>query len=490
VWRVSEPIAGNPLSVSCPSSSFCATTEVAGGKVFTSTSPAGPASTWTPTELEGATYLDAISCASATLCVTGGNSDEYATDEPTGGASKWTKEAMGWITDESCPSESLCVDSGFFGEIFTSASPTEGVSAWAGTHIDFYERGMDSVSCPTASFCAATDGYGDVITGSALGPVNTAPPKIGGEAVVGKILTEEHGSWSGGPILGYTYEWQRCTGGVTNCFKIAGAESQSLVLTSEDEGFQVRVLESARNAEGTSPPAASALTPLVGKETIGGAEESKKEEPNGGGGSGGGAGPTATTAQMTPGRSVPVPVVGVRQTVAPVSGAVLVRLKGSSRFVALSAASSVPDGSEVEATNGRVVITVATSTGTESAEVYGGRFVVEQEHTGSDETRFVLSLPLTGCPRVALPRGSAAGVASSKHGPKSRHLWVSEGSGSWGTNGRYVSTSVEGTRWLTQDQCNQSEVRVAAGKVKVHDLVRNKTKILTAGQHYTAKRHG
>jgi hypothetical protein len=190
---------------------------------------------------------------------------------------------------------------------------------------------------------------------------------------------------------------------------------------------------------------------------------------------------------VTPVVSVPVPVVGQRQTVSPVSGTVLVRLKGSSRFVALSTAGSIPDGSEVEATNGRVIVTVATSTGTESAEVYGGRFAVEQEHTGSDETRFVLSLPLTGCPRVALPRGSAA-AASSKHGPKSRHLWVSEHGGSWGTNGRYVSTTVEGTHWLTLDECSQSEVQVLAGKVKVQNLVSHKTKILTAGQHYTAKR--
>jgi hypothetical protein len=137
-----------------------------------------------------------------------------------------------------------------------------------------------------------------------------------------------------------------------------------------------------------------------------------------------------------------------------------------------------------------VTVTVATPTGIESAEVYGGRFVVEQEHAGSDETRFVLSLPLTGCPRVALPHGAAAAVASSKHGPKSRHLWVSEHGGSWGTNGRYVSTTVEGTHWLTLDECNQSEVQVLAGKVKVQNLVSHKTKILTAGQHYTAKRHG
>lgn len=126
---------------------------------------------------------------------------------------------------------------------------------------------------------------------------------------------------------------------------------------------------------------------------------------------------------------------------------------------------------------------MATSTGTEGAEVYGGRFVIEQEHTGSDETHFVFSLPLTGCPRGALPHGAAAAVASSTHGPKSRHLWVSEHGGSWGTNGRYVSTTVEGTHWLTLDECDESEVRVVAGKVKGQDLVSHKTKILTAGQH-------
>src|SRR6185312_10379077 len=152
----------------------------------------------------------------------------------------------------------------------------------------------------------------------------------------------------------------------------------------------------------------------------------------------------------------------------------------------------LPNGSEVEATNGRVLITVAASNSgrTESAEVYGGRFLIQQAR-GSGEAHLVLSLPLTGCPRVALPRGSAAAVVSAaKHqsGAKSRHVWVSEGGGSWGTNGRYVSTTVEGTRWLTLDECSRSKVTVAAGKVQVRDLLHNKTKIITAGKSYVASR--
>ncbi len=90
-----------------------------------------------------------------------------------------------------------------------------------------------------------------------------------------------------------------------------------------------------------------------------------------------------------------------------------------------------------------------------------------------------------------LPRGAAAALAvGAKHGsgPKSRHLWVSESGGGWGTNGRYVSTTVEGTRWLTVDECSPSRVTVAAGKVKVRDLVNNKTKVISAGESYVAAR--
>jgi hypothetical protein len=201
----------------------------------------------------------------------------------------------------------------------------------------------------------------------------------------------------------------------------------------------------------------------------------------------------STGTSTTKSEPTPAPILGQSETASPISGVVTVRLKGTSKFIPLSGASTIPDGSEVEATNGHVLITVATLIPgkTQTAEVWGGRFLIDQEHAGSGETHFIPSLPLAGCPRVELPRGSAAAVAAgAKHssGPKSRHLWVSEGGGSWGTNGRYVSTTVEGTHWLTLDECNRSEVQVVAGKVQVHDLIHNKTKVLTAGQSYIAAR--
>lgn len=178
------------------------------------------------------------------------------------------------------------------------------------------------------------------------------------------------------------------------------------------------------------------------------------------------------------------PLLARRQTTRAISGTATVRLAGTSTFVPLSGSTSIPDGSEVDATNGRVVITVATPSGnTVSAEVYGGRFRVHQ--TSSGATLLILTLPLIGCPRVALPHGSAA-VAKHSSGPKSRHLWVSETGGSWGTNGRYVSTTVQGTTWLTLDECTRSEVKIIAGKVKVLDLVRRKTRTIAAGHSYIA----
>ncbi len=202
--------------------------------------------------------------------------------------------------------------------------------------------------------------------------------------------------------------------------------------------------------------------------------------------------PTARGGVSAAQASVAAPVVGVRQTVAPVSGVVLVRPRGSAGFVPLTMLGSLPNGSEIDATNGTGTVTVAAGGGhTQSAEATGGRFVLEQGRSAGGPTRLVLSLPLSGCPAVPLPSGSAAsvearGAAKARSGPVTRHLWVSETGGHWGTNGRFVSTSVEGTRWLTTDVCTSSSVEVASGKVRVRDLVRGTTTVITAGRRYTA----
>ncbi len=194
------------------------------------------------------------------------------------------------------------------------------------------------------------------------------------------------------------------------------------------------------------------------------------------------------------------PVLGRSETLTLISGTVSVRVAGATKFTPLSGALSVPDQSEVEAGHGRVQITVATTVPgqTSTAEAYEGRFELHQDPIAPAETHLILSQPLASCgpssPRRKRMRAlatqatvvSSAHSSSSAHASKSRHLWASDKGGSWGTSGHYVSTTVEGTRWLTSDECRRSKVKVAEGVVLVHDLIHHSTATVTAGHEYVA----
>jgi len=197
--------------------------------------------------------------------------------------------------------------------------------------------------------------------------------------------------------------------------------------------------------------------------------------------------PGAITPKTTPGAGGgPGPTLGESEEVGVLRGTVTVKTKGSPSFAPFKGG-TLPDGSEVDATQGVVSVTVVTPDGkAASSELYGGRFRIHQDRGG--ETHFALTLPLTGCRKVKLPRGGAAAVTATRrrHRPKSRYLWVSEKGGHWGTNGRYVSTSVEGTSWKTLDECTRTEVLVTAGRVKVRNLVTHRTRRLGPGGRYVA----
>lgn len=344
------------------------------------------------------------------------------------------------------------------------------------------ENYPSAVSCSTTHFCAAVDasGYAQTYSNSSATdyPLTVTTAGTGS----GTVECESEGSGTAGACA---REY---------------AEGASVVLRATASSGAVFAGWSGEGCSGTgicklTMSAARSVTATFNSAstTSHGEEEAKKSET--GATSGGSTSASAAQVDTKGSEPQPAPIVGQSQTVGVTTGTVTVRLKGTSKFVPLSGASTIPDGSEVEATNGHVRITVATPNGhIQSAEVWGGRFLIEQEHTGSGETRFILSLPLTGCSSTARKPHAEKALASdaghSKHGsgPTSRHLWVSEEGGSWGTTGRYVSTSVEGTRWLTLDECTRSVVKVAAGKVKVDDLVHHKTKTLTAGKSYVARR--
>jgi hypothetical protein len=174
---------------------------------------------------------------------------------------------------------------------------------------------------------------------------------------------------------------------------------------------------------------------------------------------------------------VPPPVTGVNVNVAPVSGTVFVRLKGSPTFTPVAALSSIPVGSELDLTKGRIRLTSTAAGGaTQTAVFYQGRAVIGQTRAPTPVTTLTLSGPLV-CPKRK---------ATAKKPPK-RGLWGS-GTGNYVSRGRYAAAVVRGTVWLTQDTCQGTLVRVQSGTVSVLDLVKHRTITVRAGHSYVAKK--
>jgi hypothetical protein len=185
------------------------------------------------------------------------------------------------------------------------------------------------------------------------------------------------------------------------------------------------------------------------------------------------------------------PVLGKTVNVAPVSGVVLVRLRGQKKFTRLTAGKQVPVGSTVDATRGVVRLTSAGKTKgtTQAANFYQGIFVIAQSaKTG------VTDLSLTGgsfaaCPSGRARRSAALGSRRKKHSASStvRKLW-GDGSGKFQTTGRYSSAAVRGTIWLVADRCDATLTKVRRGSVTVRDFVRKRTVIVKAPGSYLARK--
>ncbi len=195
--------------------------------------------------------------------------------------------------------------------------------------------------------------------------------------------------------------------------------------------------------------------------------------------------PPATTAIVATNGAAPVPAPVLAKTgnVAPVSGAVRVRLPGSKMFLPLTTLTSVPFGTVIDATSGRVVLTTAAPHGgTQTGEFFQGAFIVSQGRKG------MVVATLTGgnfsvCP-TAKERAHRASARASARRASPRHvvrkLWANA-HGSFSTRGNYAAGAVAGTEWLTEDLCDGTMIRVTRDRVRVTSLVRHHSRIVKAG---------
>jgi hypothetical protein len=191
----------------------------------------------------------------------------------------------------------------------------------------------------------------------------------------------------------------------------------------------------------------------------------------------------------TSGGGTPTPIFGHTATLKRVSGTVLVEQPGTSSFSPLSAATTVPLGTIIDTTNGTVTLTAGTGANgsTETGLFYSGIFRITQtkarsplrggRSVGLTVLTLAGSLP-TGCG----PAGAKA-AASTAH--TARRLW-GNAHGNFRTNGRYASATVRGTKWLTEDTCTGTLVRVARGVVSVLDFRTHRTVLVHAGRRFLA----
>jgi dipeptidyl aminopeptidase/acylaminoacyl peptidase len=187
-----------------------------------------------------------------------------------------------------------------------------------------------------------------------------------------------------------------------------------------------------------------------------------------------------TEASVDWGRASTAPVVGVSVNIAPVSGTVLVRVRGTQKFVSLAQLRNVPVGSELDTTRGRVrLVSAAGKKKTQTGVFYSGRAVVRQNKAKTPVTTLQVSGPLNCSKR------SFATTAKPK---KKRRLW-GNAKGRFATKGGFSTASVRGTVWLTEDSCDGTLVRVVRGRVEVLDRVLHRRVIVTTGHSYFARAH-
>lgn len=174
-------------AVSCPSISFCATTD--GNDLWTSTDPSTPGAPWSKSPLpQQPNPASQLYCPTQSLCLAGWNARLETTSDPADPSPQWTATnlpkvvlpakpnsgAAPSISGVSCVSVQLCVAvEGGYAFVGNPSDP----NSWTATKIDYSSpppsfvdaNSLTGVSCTPSGRCVAIDGSGNVIVGTTSG---------------------------------------------------------------------------------------------------------------------------------------------------------------------------------------------------------------------------------------------------------------------------------------------------------------------------------
>ncbi|HYI17079.1 MAG TPA: PKD domain-containing protein [Solirubrobacteraceae bacterium] len=279
---------------------------------------------------------------------------------------------------------------------------------------------------------------------------------------------------------------------------LAGAPAELTAAGSTDpEGETLRYAfdldgDGAFEFDGGENPLALRSFAIPGTYTVG----VRASDPRGG---------TATAQRqiaVTAGPAVPQPVLGEQGVARPVRGIVRYRLPGRKRFRRMVELTAIPNGTEIDARKGRVLLTVLhdASGALDGARFYAGRFRFRQGKAAVPVTTLKLTDGTLSKCRKGKGGGAKAGASGAgvlavaariPRSSGSRRLW-GNGRGKFRTRGRYGAATVRGTKWLTDDRCDGTLVRVKRGVVDVRDLQRPQRKVtrLEAGEERFVEKRG
>lgn len=171
-----------------------------------------------------------------------------------------------------------------------------------------------------------------------------------------------------------------------------------------------------------------------------------------------------------------------RAEVSVAKGTVMYRTPHTRSFVSLFGVLSIPLGSTIDTTHGTLKVVLAKKGGgTITARFYSGKFVIRQIRDGHGVAKLAGG-GLSSCSARAAQR-----TASIARRHRTRRLW-GKASGGFRTVGRYASATERGTKWLTEDTCSGTRIRVTRGAVAVRDFRRHRTVIVHGGHSYLARR--
>jgi hypothetical protein len=159
-----DPDPSYLTAVSCPSATMCVAVD-ASGRAIASRRPTRGSAAWTVTEIDGSKSLRGISCPDRRLCVAvDDDGDVIASTNPSAKRSGWTIThipATQHLTGVSCATPRLCVATGAAahgGTLLRSRAPAAGVASWELTKRPDNTHAFHDVACPSPQLCI---GIGD-----------------------------------------------------------------------------------------------------------------------------------------------------------------------------------------------------------------------------------------------------------------------------------------------------------------------------------------